>query len=121
VALQRPDDAAALLRYSQERSAGLELPNFATHLTIMEGLVAWSNGDVANAEGLFRKVIAAEPDSATAHHYLGLLLRAKGDARGAAAEEAAERVSHRFERRTQALATLWFWTDPVKGGVTRRR
>jgi hypothetical protein len=120
VTQQRPDEAAALLGASREQSAQLDLPGFAAHLDIQEGLVAWSGGNLAAAEAKFRQVVAMVPDSETAHHYLAQLLRAKGDMQGAVAEETAERISHRFESKTQGLAVVLFWADPVKGGVTRR-
>jgi hypothetical protein len=116
----RPDRAAALLAESRAAAAHLDLPGFAANLDIQEGLIAWGEGNIANAEAKFRAVIAMVPDSETAHHYLGQLLSLKGEARGAAAEEQTEVVSHSFETRTQGLAVALFWTDPAKGGVVRR-
>jgi hypothetical protein len=118
---RRPDEAARLLNVSREQSEQVDLPGFASHLELQEGLIAWSAGNVADAEEKFREVIAALPNSETAHHYLARLLRAKGDAAGAAAEEQAERISHRFDTKGQDLAVVLFWADPVKGGVTRRQ
>jgi Tfp pilus assembly protein PilF len=89
-------------------------------MNLQEGLIAWSIGNLATTEDKFRQVIATEPNSEAAHHYLALLLRAAGDTQGAAAEEKAERISRRFDTKAQDLAVVLFWVDPVKGGVTRR-
>jgi hypothetical protein len=122
VALTRaqPEKAAELLRVSREQAEQLDLPGFAANLDIQEGLIDWGAGDRAAAEEKFRQIIEMVPDSETAHHYLAELLREKGETQGAAAEEQTERISHSFENRTQGLAVVLFWTDPVKGGVTRR-
>jgi hypothetical protein len=116
----QPAKAAALLAASRKDASHLDLPGFAANLDIQEGLIAWAGGNLATAEAKFRQVIATVPDSETAHHYLGQLLSLKGDAPGAAVEEQTERLSHSFETRTQGLAVILFWTDPVKGGVMRR-
>ncbi len=120
IAQKNPQEAAAMLAASRKASEELDLPGFAEHLDIQEALIAWGAGNAASAETKLRGVTARSPDSETAHHYLSLLLHAKGDMAGAAKEEAAERTSHRFEIKSQGLAVLQFWTDPLKGGVTRR-
>ncbi len=120
VTQKRPADAAALLTASRQQASQLDLPGFAAHLDVQEALIAWSSGNMAAAEAKLRQVIAATPNSETAHHYLALALRAKGDAQGAAAEEKAVLVSHRFEDDAQGLAVVLFWTDPANGGITRR-
>ena len=120
VTQKRPDEAARLLALSREQSEQVDLPGFGTQLDLQEGLIAWSSGRPKDAEEKFRQVIAAEPNSETAHHYLAQLLATTGDAAGAASEQKAEGVSHRFDIRSQDLAVVLFWTDPVNGGVTRR-
>jgi hypothetical protein len=121
VTQRRAEEAAKLLEYSRQQSEQVDLPGFSSQLDLQEGLIAWSAGDRTVAEEKFRQVIANEPNSETAQHYLGLLLAASGDAQGAAAAQKAERVSHRFDVREQDLAVVLFWTDPVHGGVTRRQ
>ena len=117
---KHPKQGAELLADSRQYAAKLDLPGFAEHLAVQQALIAWSSGDVAGAEAKLRGVVAAAPNSETAHHYLAMLLRAKGDAAGAAAAEKAAQFSRRFEDKLQGLAVLLFWTDPVNGGVTRR-
>ena len=119
VAMKQPRHAADLLRQSREAAVALTLPGFADNLDLLEGLIAWSGGDTATAEARFRRVIAASPSSDTAHHYLALLLAARGDAEGAAAERAAAALNQPFDVEQQGLAVVLFWTDPINGGVTR--
>lgn len=118
---KRPDEAAALLDASRKTASHLDLPDFPNHLDIQEALIAWAKGDPASAESKLRHVLAVEPESETAHHYMAMMLRAQGDVSGAAAQDKAALISHRFERRDQGLAVLLFWTDPINGGVTLRR
>jgi hypothetical protein len=120
VAMKQPQPAADLLRRSHEIGVAPNLPNFAENLALMEGLIAWSGGDTATAEARFRQVIANSPVSDSAHHYLALLLAARGDQQGAAAENKAAALSHPFDQEQEGLAVVLFWTDPIKGGITRR-
>ena len=85
VVQKRPAEAAGLLELSRAQSEQVDLPGFASHLDLQEGLIAWSAGNIEEAEGKFREVIATLPNSETAHHYLARLLRAKGDVQGAIA------------------------------------
>jgi len=120
VADKRPGEAAALLRKAREASQTLDLPNFVYHLDVLEGVVAWGNGDAAGAETSFRAAAAMAPDNEAAHHYLAMLLAARGDAQGAAAEQQKSDRVRPFQARQQGLAVTLFWTDPLKGGVTWR-
>jgi len=120
VAANRPGEAAALLRKARDASLTLDLPHFADNLDVLEGVVDWANGDAAGAEVMFRDAAATAPHNEAAHHYLAMLLAARGDAQGAAAEQRAAGIAQQFESRLQGLAVTLFWTDPVKGGVTSR-
>jgi hypothetical protein len=121
VSQKRSAEAAALLEASRQQATELELPGFGIHVDVQEALVAWSGGKLDVAEQKLRAAIATNPLSGNAHYYLGMLLRAKGDAQGAAAEEKLEATSRPFAGATQDLAVTLFWADPAQGGLKRRQ
>jgi hypothetical protein len=120
VAQRRPADAVAQYKEGVRQSTDVTLPGYAGDVALLGGLVAWSAGDAAQAEVLFRRALEAQPHSEAAHTYLAQLLRAKGDTVGADAETAAAADGRRFNVVVPALAQSDFWVDPVNGGLTLR-
>ncbi len=120
LALRRPAHAADLLVQATEPASRIDLPGFTSNRRLIEGLVAWGNGDLATAETIFRSVAAEAPLSEAGHHYLGEVLAARGDRDGAATALATARAVHSADPPRQALAVALFWVDPVAGGLTRR-
>jgi hypothetical protein len=80
------------------------------------GLIAWSLGDLARAEGMLREAIADGPVDDVPYTYLGQLLEAKGDATAAAAARAAANT-RRSDGTFPAQAVSTYWVDPVHGGM----
>jgi hypothetical protein len=120
VANQRPAEALALLQAGEKLAADISLPNFGARITMLGGLVAWSSGDIAQAEKLLRAAIVALPDDEGPHVYLARLLAAKGDDAGAEIERSASIAAHPFDLEIPVFAQSIVWVDPVKGGITRR-
>jgi hypothetical protein len=120
LALRQPGQAAAALAQARDIAARTDLPDLALNLRLAEGLLAWSGGDVAAAESMFREIAAQAPSNEAGHRYLGLVLSARGDRDGAAAALNAATAVHGAETPQQALVTALFWVDPVGGGLTRR-
>lgn len=121
IAQRRLDHAATVVADKDMTLGGPQLPQFDHNLAVLKALIAWGRGDVAAAEAQLRAAVTQEANSEIGHHYLAQLLRAKGDLQGAAAEEQAALIARRFERKTQALAMVLFWTDPINGGITLRQ
>ncbi|MEJ0018662.1 MAG: hypothetical protein WDN25_19305 [Acetobacteraceae bacterium] len=119
VAARRPDDAQAYFAAGKKLAAGISLPDFDARITLLGGLVAWSAGDMAHAEALFRAAIAALPGDEAPHYYLAQLLAANGDAAGADAERSAAEAAQPFDRSIPVFAQSIFWVDPVNGGLKR--
>jgi len=126
VAERRPADALAFLQAGQKLTAtagqtlaaSISLPNFGARITLLAGLVAWSGGDVAQAEKLFRAAIVTQPGAEGPHTYLAQLLAANGDLAGAETERNAAAATHPFDLEIPVFAQSIVWVDPVKGGVT---
>jgi hypothetical protein len=89
-------------------------------LSLLGALVAWSRRDMARAERMLRETVAEMPELEIGHHYLALLLDAKGDTTGAAAERMLAANSHRVEYDFLSMPQSLFWVDPVHGGMQRR-
>lgn len=119
VAGKRPAEALSLLQSGQHLAKSISLPDIGARIMTLEGLVAWSGGDVAQAETLFRAAIAALPGDDEPHAYLARLLAARNDAAGAAAERRAAAAANPFDVDLPALAQSIFWVDPVAGGLRR--
>ncbi len=119
VAGKRPDDAKALFQAGEKLTSGIALPDFGARITMLGGLVAWSGGDLVEAEKSFRAAIVALPGDEGPHAYLARLLTTKGDAAGAAAEQATATARHPFDVEIPVFAQSIFWVDPVNGGIKR--
>ena len=119
VAGKRPDEAKSFFEAGEKLAASITLPDAEASITMLNGLVAWSGGDLAQAEKLFRAAIVALPGDEEAHVYLAQLLAARGDEAGAAAERRAAATAHPFDVNIPVFAQSIFWVDPVKGGITR--
>jgi hypothetical protein len=120
VAQRRPVEAVAYFKAGWALSVGVRLAGYQARIATLGGLVAWSTGDIGNAEGWLRKAIEALPDDEAPHLYLAQLLAAKGDSAGAAAERAVAADVRRFDDDIPALALSELWVDPVTGGIRRR-
>ncbi len=120
VALKQPGQAAAILQQAKLASPHLDLPGFDTNLRLIEGLVAWANGDLTTAEKIFRGVVADEPLNEAGHYYLGKILAVRGDNDGSAGELSFALATRSTEPPTQGLVIRLFWIDPVSGTTTKR-
>jgi tetratricopeptide (TPR) repeat protein len=119
VAGKRPAEALSLAQAGRKLAASIALPDVGARVTVLDGLVAWSGGDTVQAEELFRAAIAALPDDDEAYSYLALLLAARGDQAGAAAERNAASSVHPFDVDIPGFAQSTFLVDPVNGGIKR--
>ncbi len=120
VALKHPTQARAFYQQAEQTTATLTVPEIAPRIMVVHALTLWANRDLPAAEQLLRQVVAMRPDDEGAHTYLGRLLAAKGDAAGAAAEQAAATTSHYYDPHIMDLVQSVVWVDPVNGGVRRR-
>jgi hypothetical protein len=120
MAQRRTDDAQAYFNAGAAATARAPVAGWSARLDTLHALVAWSAGDVTQAEQLLRAATAALPHDETAHAYLARLLAAKGDASGAAQQRDAATTTHRPDFELAALAPAIFWVDPVHGGLRRR-
>ena len=119
VADKQPVQALAFLKVGEKLAVGNNAPWFNPKIIVLEGLVAWSAGDLVQAEKLLRAAIVARPTSEVPHIYLAELLAAKGDAAGALAERNAAAAIHPFDQEALVFAQSIVWVDPVKGGIKR--
>lgn len=119
VAGKRPAEALAFFQAGEKLAASINLPDFGARITMLNGLVAWSGGDTAQAEKSFRAAIAALPGDEGPHVYLAQLLAAKGDEAGAETERNAAAATHPFDVEIPVFAQSIFWADPVNGGIKR--
>ena len=117
VADKQPAQAQAFLKAGEKLAVGNNAAWFNPKIIVLGGLVAWSAGDLAQAEKLFRAGIVARPTSEIPHIYLAQLLAAKGDAAGALAERNAAAAIHPFDQEAPVFAQSIVWVDPVKGGI----
>lgn len=120
VAGKRPDEAQALFETGSKLAAGITLPDFDARITTLNGLLAWSGGDLVEAERLLRAASAESAVSVEPHFYLAQLLAAKGDEAGAATERGAAAAGDPFDVQIPVFAQSIFWLDPVNGGISRR-
>lgn len=120
LALKQPGEAAALLQQARANQEHIHLPGFAIDLQLVEGLIAWGNGDLENAEHIFVTIAKAAPQREAAHRYAGQVRAARGNRDGAARALNAADMAHHAEPPQEELAVQLFWVDPVAGGLTRR-
>jgi hypothetical protein len=120
VAGKRPAEALAFFQAGKKQAAGISLPDFAARITLLGGLVAWSGGDMVQAEELFREAIATLPGTQGPHIYLAQLLAAKGDESGAETERNAAAAADPFDTQIPVFAQSIVWVDPANGGIKRR-
>jgi hypothetical protein len=119
VADKQPVEALAFLRAGEKLAVGNNQAWFNLRVMVLAGLVAWSGGDTAQAEKLFRAAVQAQPDGEAPHVYLAQLLAATGDAAGAQKEQAAASTIHAFDVEPPVFAQSIVWVDPVNGGIKR--
>ena len=92
VARKRPDEAKVFFQAGENLADSIALPDVGASITLLNGLVAWSGGDLAGAEKLLRAAIATLPGDEQPHVYLAQLLAARGDAAGAACRDGSASV-----------------------------
>ena len=80
----KQQEATAEVQRGRELSAADER-NQNVNLDMSEGRLALEKGELQEAEAKFRHAIRLEPNSPGAPHYLGIVLEAKGDTKGAIA------------------------------------
>lgn len=116
LALRQPGPADALQRRAWAHRTTVDLPGFDLDLDLVQGLIAWGQGELEGAERIFAAIAAAAPLSEAAQHYLGRVRAARGDAEGAAQALAAAQALHHAEPPQQELAV-----QAVLGRSGRRR
>ena len=119
VARKQPAEALAFFQTGLGLSANIKLPAFGAKITMLNGLIVWSGGDMVQAERLFRTAIAALPNDEGPHAYLAQLLSAKGDEAGAEAERRIAIAVHPFDVEIPVFAQSIFWVDPINGGIKK--
>jgi tetratricopeptide (TPR) repeat protein len=120
LALRRPGEAADLLQQASANQDQINLPGFAADLRVVEGLIAWGDGKLIDAERIFAAIAREAPQRETAHHYLGQVREVLGDHDGAARALNDARMAHHVEAPREELAVQLFWVNPVEGGIARR-
>jgi len=120
VSARQTADAERYCAAGTAMTAGLQLRGWHARVKTLYALVAWSRGDLAQAEAGLREAIAEVPDDQAPHVYLAQLLDAEGLAEKAAAERATAGKLGRLEVDVPAQAQSLYWVDPVKGGLRRR-
>jgi len=119
IATKRPDDARTFFELGRKLGTGIAVPDFGARVTMLEGLVAWSSGDLAEAERLLKAAIVAMPTNDRPHAYLARLLGPKESATGAEADRDAAVAAKPFVVDVPFLAQSLFMVDPVSGGIRR--
>ncbi len=117
----KPKEAQQLFDTGKLLAPVVHVRSWRARIDELGGMVAMGNGDLAQAEKLLREALAELPEDEGAHYYLALVLEAKGDTAGAAAERTAAANSRRFDIDIPAQAQSLFWVDPVHGGLKRRQ
>ncbi len=120
IAMKQPSQATMLLQSARSVAARLTVPKFEYHLSLLGALVAWSNGDAITAERMLRQLAAGDPNDITVNHYLVMLLQARGAMPEAMQMQMSAQRRHKPDEGLQAIAVDLLWTDPVKGGISRR-
>lgn len=120
VSARQTADAERHCAAGRVMTAGLGLRGWDAKVTTLDGLVAWSRGDLAQAEAQLREAIAEDPEDESPHVYLAQLLDAEGQAANATAERATAGKLGRHEVEVPAQAQSLYWVDPAKGGMRRR-
>ena len=120
VAAGRTAEAERHYQTGMTLTADINLNDWDAKMSTLGALVAWSRGDLAQAEAMLRRSIADMPQVEESHAYLAQLLETRGDTAGAAAERTAAANFRRLEVEFPALPQSLFWVDPVHGGMRRR-
>jgi hypothetical protein len=118
LAVARKQPAEAELRFKEGAVHVLwpDRVSITARVKVLGGLVAWSAGDVAAAEQAFHAAIALIDNDPMPHLYLAKLMKERGDAAGAQAEQDDAVTVRRFDPKYPPLAQSSFLIDPVNGG-----
>jgi len=119
IADRQPKEAERLFQEGSEKVHSVQSRGFRGRVMVLKGLVQWSNGNVAEAERLFRGAIERAYDDQEAHLYLATLLAARGDTEEAAMHRQVADIARGIDKRFPSLAHTFLRVDPVKGGLTR--
>jgi hypothetical protein len=117
IAQRQPDEAERRFKQGAAAVAAIDQEGIASRVKVLEGLVAWSQGKVADAEKDFIAAINMGDNDAMPHLYLAHLLADRGDTAGAALQRKAGADAQRFDPKYPALAYTIFQVDPEQGGL----
>lgn len=84
-------------------------------LLVLEALIAWQGGNVAQAEKLLREALEDADTEVEPHYYLARILRDRGDEAGAADQITAAHVAARFDQHYASLAHTILGIDITTG------
>ncbi len=119
IADKRPGDADRLFQEGEKAVRSVVSTGFHGRVMVLKGLVAWSNGHIADAERLFREAVAKAYDDDEAHSYLAVLLAARGASAEAAIHRQIADVARGTDKRFPSLAHTFLKVDPLAGGFVR--
>jgi tetratricopeptide (TPR) repeat protein len=110
VALMARDPGAAQAFYQQARPrfTGTALAPVLGRFEVIEGMIAWQQGDAARAEALFRQAVAVRPTQVEQWYYLANLLEERGDKAGAEQAREAMATAMRFDQQFSSMAHTVF-------------
>ncbi len=117
IAQNQPADAERRFKRGAADVAAIKQDGIASRVKVLEGLVAWSQGNRADAEQDFLAAIGIGDNDAMPHLYLADLLEKRGDTAGAAVQRRAGADAERFDPKYPALAYTIFRVDPEHGGL----
>jgi Flp pilus assembly protein TadD len=121
VGARQPAEARRWFQKGQAETKTVHLPGWGAQMSMLSALIAWSDGNQAQAETLLRSAIAAQPTDQKPHAYLAELLAAHGDTAGAAEQRAEALAMRQLTPRIPSLAQSEFWVDPANGGLQLRQ
>jgi hypothetical protein len=122
MALTERNPKAAEVFYKQ----GLKRLGHAFHdilngrLLVLQALIAWQGGNVAQAEKLLRQALDDADTEIEPHYYLAKILRDRGDEAGAQEQTTAAHVAARFDQHYSSLAHTILGIDVATGELDVR-
>lgn len=117
IAQNQPAEAERRFKRGAADVAAIKQDGIASRVKVLEGLVAWSQGNRAAAEQAFLAAISIGDTDAMPHLYLADLLEKRGAMADAASQRRAGADAERFDPKYPALAYTIFRVDPEHGGL----
>jgi len=117
IAQNQPAEAERRFKRGAADVAAIQQDGIASRVKVLEGLVAWSQGNRADAEKDFLAAISIGDNDAMPHLYLADLLERRGAMADAASQRRAGADAERFDPKYPALAYTIFRVDPEHGGL----